>query len=307
VFPAEAENQKENAIKSDRYDAVGLGSTDIGTGGEMAFTIVGIGQRIKVELEESERMATGTAEEIWALIEFETYDPDQQMIVQSKRSKMWKKFDSEAELSDFIRRDTGEPLKLPPYSLTPFQSAKIQDDAKKEVTKVAEEFRRFRVKSEMSRKQAESQIRELQNSNVESAKRRIEAQNEASAIEEDSDASRNQNSKIEKLRSEMMRQEVQWKEAYDVLMAENEALKSSSSQAMVASQWRQRYEICVKEKQELADRLKEKQSLKSESTDVEKYEMKYRELKESFRLYRKKAKEIFEDQQPSMSSVSIAV
>jgi len=137
VFPAEAENQKENAIKSDRYDAVGLGSTDIGTGGEMAFTIVGIGQRIKVELEESERMATGTAEEIWALIEFETYDPDQQMIVQSKRSKMWKKFDSEAELSDFIRRDTGEPLKLPPYSLTPFQSAKIQDDAKKEVTKVA--------------------------------------------------------------------------------------------------------------------------------------------------------------------------
>jgi len=159
----------------------------------------------------------------------------------------------------------------------------------------------------MSRKQAESQIRELQNSNVESAKRRIEAQNEASAIEEDSDASRNQNSKIEKLRSEMMRQEVQWKEAYDVLMAENEALKSSSSQAMVASQWRQRYEICVKEKQELADRLKEKQSLKSESTDVEKYEMKYRELKESFRLYRKKAKEIFEDQQPSMSSVSIAV
>jgi hypothetical protein len=31
--------------------------------------------------------------------------------------------------------------------------------------------------------------------------------------------------------------------------------------------------------------------------DAGKYEMKYRDLKESFRLYRKKAKEIFEAQQ----------
>jgi hypothetical protein len=277
---------------------------DIGVGGEMTFTIVGIWQRIKVEFEEHEMNAKGGKEEIWALIEFESYDPDQQLTVPPKRSKTWKKFDSEAELSDYIRRDTGEPLKLPPYSLTPKQSAQIQDDAKNEVTRITEDFRRFRVKSEMARKQADAQIRELQNSNVESAKRRIEGQNDASNSELDSETSRNQNSKIEKLRSEMTRQEAQWKEAYDVLMTENEALKSSSAQAIVASQWRQRYETCLKEKEEIANQLKQTQILKADSSDAEKYELKYRDLKESFRLYRKKAKEIFEAQQPGMPNVS---
>jgi hypothetical protein len=107
----------------------------------------------------------------------------------------------------------------------------------------------------------------------------------------------------------MARQEAQWKEAYDVIITENEALKSSSSQALVASQWRQRYEVCLEEKEEIASRLKEIESLKVDSTGTEKnYEMKYRDLKESFRLYRKKAKEIFEDRQPGMlPNVSLIV
>ena len=306
--PAAAEIQKENAKKSEKYDSTGLGDMDIGLGGEMTFTILGIWQRIKVEVEAHEQ-ANGGTEEIWAFIEFESYDPDQQLTTPPKRSRTWKKFGSETELSDYIRRDTGEPLKLPPYSLTPTQSANIQDQAKKDVSKITEDFRRFRVKSEMARKQADAQIRELQNSNVESVKRRIEDQNDATPSEHGTDTSRNQNFKIEKLRSEMARQEAQWKEAYDVIMAENEALKSSSSQALVASQWRHRYEVCLKEKEEIAGRLREIESVKVDSTDTEKnYEMRYRDLKESFRLYRKKAKEIFEDRQPGMlPNVSLIV
>lgn len=252
-----------------------------------------------MELEAHEVTARGGTEDIWALIEMESYDPDQQIIsTPSKRNKVWKKFDSEAALSDYVRRDTGEPLKIPPYSLTPSQSARIQNDAKREVTKITEDFRRFRVKAEMARKQADAQIRELQNSNVESAKRRIEGQND-----KESTSSNGQTSKIEKMRAEIERQEAHWKEAYDLLMAENESLKSSGSEAMLASQWRQRYEACLKEKEEVENQLKNREIIKPDTEDAEKYEMKYRDLKESFRLYRKKAKEIFEAQQSGLPSV----
>lgn len=97
------------------------------------------------------------------------------------------------------------------------------------------------------------------------------------------------------MRVEMSQQEAQWKEAYDLLLAENKKLKSPGSEALLASQWRQRYEACLKEKAQLESRL-QLEAEKAETADG-KYEMKYRDLKESFRLYRKKAKEIFEAQQ----------
>ena len=71
----------------------------------------------------------------------------------------------------------------------------------------------------------------------------------------------------------------------------------------MAAQWRQRYETCLTEKEDLEARLSmevEKADASAEQrrkVDAGKYEMKYRDLKESFRLYRKKAKEIFEAQQ----------
>ena len=101
----------------------------------------------------------------------------------------------------------------------------------------------------------------------------------------------------------MAQQEAHWKEAYDVLVAENNALKSSGSEALLASQWRQRYETLLKEKEDLESKLKMERQ-KTEMADAGKYESKYRDLKESFRLYRKKAKEIFEAQQNGEHGVS---
>ena len=108
----------------------------------------------------------------------------------------------------------------------------------------------------------------------------------------------------------MAEQESQWKEAYDVLLAENNALKSSGSEALLAAQWRQRYETCMTEKDSLKEQLQtlqHKQALEKDEkskSDAAKYEVKYRDLKESFRLYRKKAKEIFEAQQNGDATVS---
>jgi uncharacterized membrane protein len=158
----------------------------VGDSSELSCNIVRICQRIEAQdVSPSNNKNNGSSSssdttEIWALVEFEADSPDQpdssvlMTMTPLKRTKKWKRFDSETALQDFIRRDTGEPLTLPPYSLTPQQSASIQEQAKQNVTQITEEFRRFRVKAEMARKQADAQIRELQNSKMRTAQQRIE-------------------------------------------------------------------------------------------------------------------------------------
>lgn len=305
-------SQEKTAVAATAAASGGMdgGGTE-GNVNENNMTLVRVCQRIKVELEAYERMRVGGGsndEEIWALLELEE-TPDEEVFgdaalgaVDTKRMKRWKKFDSETHLSDYIRRDSGEPLTLPPYSLTPQQSSRITSEAQKQVTQLTEEYRRFRVKSEMTRKQMDTQIRELQSTHVESAKRRIEGQK----VEKELEVARTEHTQLERMRGEMVRQEAQWKESYDLLLKENEALKSSGSEALLASQWRQRYETCLKEKEEAENKYKmaEQRAAAMEGGGRggdNQYEMKYRDLKESFRLYRKKAKEIFEAQQQNGS------
>jgi hypothetical protein len=246
-------------------------------------SIVKVCQRVKVPRDDD-------SQEIWALMEMEVISQQDMFDAPAKHYKEWKRFDTESELQDFIRRDTGEPLVLPPYSISPEQSARIQEEASKRVSQVTEEFRRFRVRSELGRKQSDAQIRDLQSNQVQSAAKRIEGQQDR----RDSDQLRG--GQAERLKAELEAQEAQWKEAYDVLLQENTALKSSGSEALLAAQWRQRYETCLKEKEAVQASAK-LQLEKADQAEGDKYEMKYRDLKESFRLYRKKAKEIFETQQ----------
>mmetsp|Transcript_37761 Transcript_37761/g.43130 ORF Transcript_37761/g.43130 Transcript_37761/m.43130 type:complete len:413 (-) Transcript_37761:31-1269(-) len=260
---------------------------EVGTDGmeENASAIMQVCQRVK------------DRDTIWALFDFQIEALDS--FNPSRHYQKWKRFDSEAELQDYIRRDTGEPLLLPPFSLSPEQSKKIEKEAAQSVSQVTEEFRRFRVRSEVQRKQTDAHIRDLQNNNVQSAKRRIEGED----LEKELEQARSDHMQLELLKNELAAQEIQWKEAYNVVIAENQSLKSSGSEALLAAQWRQRYETCMSEKEDLQCRLQielEKSEILGDQRrklDAGKYEMKYRDLKESFRLYRQKAKEIFEAQQ----------
>jgi len=90
--------------------------------------IVRVCQRIKI--------AAGDVDEIWALMELEKIP--QEDVQPSKRFKEWLRFDTESDLHDFIRRDTGEPIQLPPYSLSPEQSAAVQQEADSKVVKITE-------------------------------------------------------------------------------------------------------------------------------------------------------------------------
>jgi hypothetical protein len=262
---------------------------DNSVGAAEETTIVRVCQRIKSP-------SANGMEEVWALMEMEVHSEEMTDSTR-KRFKEWKKFKDESELQDFIRRDTGEPLHIPAFSLTPEESAQIQKDTASQVSVISEEFRRFRVRSELARKQADAHLRELQNNNMQSATRRIEGQD----LQEELEQARSAGNQVEQLRRELAAQEAHWKEAYETLLAENNSLKSSGSDALLASQWRQRYEQCVQEKDLLKSHL-EGQTKKAGGAEDSKYEMKYRDLKESFRLYRKKAKEIFEAQQRGESA-----
>lgn len=264
--------------------------------------------------------AANAETEIWALIEFRTFSEESPQY--NKKYKEWLSFHSESQLQDYIRRDTGEPLTLPPFSMTPDQSARIELEAEQRVSKVTEEFRRFRVKSELARKQAEAQIRELQSAKNQTVAQQLERGDDSHnndshgpgsgggagaggsahrQLENNAIAGRAMQLQLERLKAEMATQEAYWKESYDTLLAENTALKQTGSEALLASQWRQRYETCKSEKQQLEQALQASTGGGPNATtspdDAEKYEQKYRDLKESFRLYRKKAKEIFEAQQ----------
>lgn len=225
--------------------------------------------------------------EIWALIEYETDSSDNNANdailspFNGKRFKQWKKFVNESALSDYIRRDTGEPLSLPPYSLSPSQSAKIGEEAKRSVAAITEEFRRFRVRAEVAKKQADATVRALHSNSVQTTRMRIEGQD----IESELAQAKTDHAKLAALRTEMAEQEARWKESYDLLLAENEKLKGSGAEALLAAQWRHRYEACLKEKEDAVTNLEMEREKVLElqenrrKVDAGKYESKYRDLK----------------------------
>lgn len=269
-------------------------------------SIVRICQRICLDNENS---GPSTAEEIYALVEYETnpqlnLNGNSQSTPAYRKYKKWLSFSSESALADFIRRDTGEPLVLPPYSLTPAQSARVEEEASQAVAHITEEFRRFRVRAEVARKQADATVRAIHTNNVQTTRAKIEGQD----LENELQQARTDHAQLAALQREIAEQEAHWKEAYNTLLAENIALKSSGADALLAAQWRQRYEACLSEKEEQESNLKMIKSElddyenKNKAADAGKYEVKYRDLKESFRLYRKKAKEIFEAQQKGGTS-----
>jgi hypothetical protein len=231
----------------------------------------------------------GDYHEIWALIEYETPNPMDNNVDPSnplntlsfRRHKQWSCFKNESALCDYIRRDTGEPLTLPPYSLSPEQSERMAENARRAVATISEEFRRFRVRAEVAKKQADATVRALHTNSVQTTRMRIEGQD----IESELAQAKTDHASLAALRSEMAEQEARWKESYDMLLAENEKLKSSGAEALLAAQWRHRYEACLKEKEDAITNLAmEKEKVLEmqdhrKKADAGKYEHKYRDLK----------------------------
>ena len=294
---SDVEKNPANRGKGEMEDGFQVVSSEDGNdSGEQDGVITRVCLCVKEEVEEE----SGTCMLSWALLKYETAPLSDDVVPlpnMYKQWNSWKSFHSEADLVDFVRRNaaSGEPLSIPPFSLSPEESQSIKQESQQVVAHLTEEFRRYRVKSEVTRKQADNALKAAQVENVTQTQRRIETEHtksssaslggtECSPIE------------VKHLKRELAEQELRWKEAYSLLEQENKLLKDGGprAEATLAGQWRHRYEECLKEKDELEARI---ETLSPQKGGNDKLEAKYRSLREEYRLYRKKAKEIFEDQQ----------
>eukprot|EP01038_Epipyxis_sp_PR26KG_P014998 gene14998-20175_t len=91
---------------------------------------------------------------IWLLIEYEDSNDD-----------VWKSFTDEQLMVDFIQRIPGVPLICPPKCLSVEESTRIEEDSKRKVERIVEEFRRYKVRTEIAKKQKDAETKQA-NSNI---------------------------------------------------------------------------------------------------------------------------------------------
>jgi hypothetical protein len=91
---------------------------------------------------------------------------------------------------------------------------------------------------------------------------------------------------VHRLKLEMIEQETKWKQAYEKVVKENELLKNHAGEAIIAAQWRGRYESCLKEKEDCLEKLKLFTFMTTEVNENGKsIEQLYVELQEEFKVF----------------------
>ena len=94
----------------------------------------------------------------WVLFEFFSDDDDDDG---DATSPSWVRFADVASLEDFVRRDPGtEPLEVPEPSMTQFEAKRLRESCEAAVARANDDFRKFRVQTEIERKRREANDRE---------------------------------------------------------------------------------------------------------------------------------------------------
>jgi len=239
---------------------------------------------------------------------------------QTQTTQRWKKFQSESQIMDFVRMEDGsnnnnngfgDSLHLPHYSLSPAQSSQIESESRAAVSHLTEEFRRYRVRNEISKKQSEMAFKRVEESKDDRDRENLFNRED---VKGELEQGKRDAKKVQELKAEIGEQEQQWKEAYDTLLKNNELLKGNRAESVLASQWRMRYEVILKEKEDICAKLeysiregergggggggKKRSGGRRSGNNINNNEnmaKKYQDLRDEYRLYRKKAKEIFDE------------
>ncbi|RLN74509.1 hypothetical protein BBJ28_00016309 [Nothophytophthora sp. Chile5] len=98
---------------------------------------------------------------LWCLVEYANESE-----FDDSKEFAWHCFRSEDEIQSYANRAAGEPLSLPDLSLSPQEVERVKKSLKEEIDRVQEEFRRYRVRSEITRKQKDAEIRKQMSANV---------------------------------------------------------------------------------------------------------------------------------------------
>ena len=286
--------------------------------------------------EEEEDFGVGESSEIHVLFEYTLQEEDDD----DKRGgggsssncrlyphrRIWKTFASQSTLNDYctsqqLKRGSSPPYTTPSPLLTEIESDNIREECVSSVRFITEEYRRYRVRAEVFRKELEGRVLRAERKIVEVRDSTGDINggiggNEG-AVESNGSSSSNNANEIQTLKTSLANQESQWKEAYDQLLKENELLKSDGAEAALAKTWKLRYIKLEGDNEELRSKLEmseinlqsalsnQKGSGGHDDTDgyseqyknedgSTNYAEKYQALRDEYALYRKEAKRILE-------------
>ncbi len=206
---------------------------------------------------------------VWILVEY-----DSQQLADGSLQKVedgWSRFNNEDEMTEYLSGLGGVPLSVPSRCLSSEESKKIEEEAEKTVSKVVNEFRSFKVKSEIARKQKDAEVSQiiLKSSSL-AAGTSLAGNNSSSTLANgienallkstqsfrDTGYGQSTMEELQMLKSQLQSCEENWKVSYEKVVKENEMLRNRGGDILMASQWRGRYDDLLREKNELVDKLR---------------------------------------------------
>ncbi|TMW69323.1 hypothetical protein Poli38472_001479 [Pythium oligandrum] len=212
---------------------------------------------------------------LWCLVEYASDDSD------DTSDFAWHRFQSEEQIKAYANRANGEPLALPSLSLTPFEVERMKKDLKEEIDRVQEEFRRYRVRAEITRKQKDAEIRKMSANAVARQAEQISETDLSGELQ----SARAQIRRLSKQQAETEEREAEWRRKFEKLMKDYEKLSGTMGETVLATEWRERYEQAVREREDTERKMEELRSaLASTNMNVD-----LQSLRQEFAQYRRRA------------------
>jgi len=237
---------------------------------------------------------------IWVLIEYDSDDDT------------WLSFNSEDELKDFIARIPGAPIVIPPRCLTSVESQRIENESKKREQRIVEEFRRYKVRAEIARKQKDAETRQatMRSTSITNSPNTSSPSLSASLEKALTDGALggDQNmDELQRMKRQLTDQEAKWRQVYEKVVKENELLRTRGSEAMLAAQWRERYEACIRERDDLSEKLKvyTKGVSSTNGGEEKSMEQAFIELKDEYKEFRRRVRALEQQRKDELEQIRL--
>ncbi|KAG6965450.1 hypothetical protein JG688_00007175 [Phytophthora aleatoria] len=233
---------------------------------------------------------------IWCLVEYVNENE-----LDDSKEFAWHCFHNEEDIQAYANRASGEPLTLPDFSMTPYEVERVKKSLKEEIDRVQEEFRRYRVRSEITRKQKDAEIRKMSANVMAKQTEQISETDLSGELQ----ASKAQIRRLTKAQAEAEERESDWRRKFEKLMKDYEKLSGTMGETVLAMEWRERYEQSVREKQELEKKMEEMKLMTSgafgNGSDSGNGDL--QSLRQEFAQYRKRALNAVEQKEKELNDM----
>lgn len=248
---------------------------------------------------------------VWLFIEYESPNLNDE----------WVKFNDEITVKDFIKKIPGPPLILPTRCLNSEESTLLIEENKKKIDKLQEEFRRYKIKTEilLKQKNVNESINSINlwgpsslapslpspissstsSSNVSSVSASgsslsLSAPNSSSSLNQDDSSllspslqramNLGTSSTSTTTSSSTSKEYKKLEQDYEKLLKSYNKLLEEGAENSLTLQWKQRYENCLKEKELAQQKLKLFLQVNDRIGEGEKIEEIYLELQEDYKV-----------------------